>query len=36
MWPDAQDLYTPAVKDKTHQQENRKPANQFIGKQQEN
>ena len=31
MWPDA-----PAVKDKTHQQENRKTANQFIGKLQEN
>lgn len=36
MWPDAQDFYTPAVEDKTHQQENRKPANQFIGKLQDN
>jgi hypothetical protein len=36
MWTDAQDFYTPAVKDKLHQWENRKPANQFIGKLQEN
>ena len=36
MWSDAQDFYTLVIEDKTHHQEKRKPANQFIWELQEN